>query len=165
MSQIIPILATNARKAYYNAPKEVREAIKTLCAPYNFDQDITECINGHEDACEYLGFTPLTVEDFKMYPEQDREAKFADYQLDMIIWAVNGKDFKFDYSNGSQKKWYIVWEWKLGAAGGSGFSLFFVYDDCSISGVGARRSFKEERYALWAAKKFESIFRKSLNPR
>lgn len=163
MSQIIPILATNAIKAYQNAPKEVKEAIKTLCAPYDLDQDITSIVTGYEAACELYSFNPLTLADFSMFPQEDQDYAFANHQLDMIIKAMNG-GFQFDYSNGDQKKWYPIFVWDSNAAGGSGFSLSYVSYNYSNSFVGARRSFKDEKLCRHTVTKFLSIYNRALRP-
>ncbi|MEO6282164.1 MAG: hypothetical protein ABIN80_22935 [Dyadobacter sp.] len=162
--QTLTITAANAQKAYNGASKEVKEVLRSFCAPYNFDQDITSVEPSYEAYCQLLARKPLTISDYAFLPEDEREYAYANHQLDVIIQAANGVGHVFDYANEAQEKWYIWWVWDENAAGGSGFSLDDVCCLCSVSFVGARRSFKNEKTARFIATSFLSIFNKALKP-
>ena len=62
-----------------------------------------------------------------------------------------------DYRNRSEKKWEIVWVWDEASGRFVFYYSFFVCVSAS-SNVGARRVFKTEQIAVYAARNFADVF-------
>lgn len=154
----------NAQKAYLNASSEGRKLLVNLYPKFNFNSEITDLATSYEAGCDLIDYTPRTLSDFDFLPEWSRESAFAGHQLDVIARALNGKDFEFDYSDDSQKKWFVYCVWNEQRAGGPGFSFGDVVCNISFSCVGARHSFKSEKLARFAGTHFESLFNQFLKP-
>lgn len=166
--KLLTLTESNARAAYQKAGKSKREFMRDLYPEFNFERSIIEIVDSYEAACEVVGIKPLKLENFSFFSKEDQDSIFASHQIDIITRALNGKDsdgnwWTPNYTDGTYKYWPYH-RWSDEAAGGSGFS----YDDCdyghSVSGVGARHTFKLRDHAEYAGKKFESIYNRFLKP-
>lgn len=115
---------------------------------------ITDRIKTYEDACEYVGISPLALDDYDFLPEIDAKHAYADHKLTVIVRALN-EGWQPDYSNGNEPKYYPWMKWV-----GSGVGFSYLNFDCaySASTVGARLSFKTRELAEYAAKQFQSEY-------
>lgn len=69
--ETLKIKKENALKAFLSADKGGKTLLSDLFGADIFRSRI-EIIDTYEDACKIEGITPLTIEDFKALPEEDR---------------------------------------------------------------------------------------------
>lgn len=89
-------------------------------------------------AFKAMGVAPGFVPDVSMWPEHARAGKIAEYNLEMAIMAVSGKD-KVNMLDPNQPKYYAWFrniEKKVGGVSGRGLSLFFVALLCRLRFLG-----------------------------
>jgi hypothetical protein len=120
-----------------------------------------EQIKTFEDACRIEDLDPKKVlPDFSDYPQQDQAAMIAHAQLVIIVRAANrvankGKEWKPDWNNYSQDKWYPWFE-----MGGSAGFRFIGYDRWdSSSGVGSRLCFISQEVGTYVATQFIDLYK------
>ena len=157
----LTLTESNARSAYQKASKSKKEWMREMYPDFNFERGLLERIETYVDACNELGFNPLTISDFSSLPEMDRESSYAYHQLTIIARVLN-EGWEPDYSNENEYKYYPYFVWDNKAAGGSGFSCFDRYFGRSYSHVGSRLVFKTRELAIHAGKKFNSIYNQYL---
>lgn len=153
MEQPILILPSDALKAYNNAKtEEHKESIALLCGGVDKFQLDWRSVVDLESACLITGSDP---KDQRFHIGTPNTNAFA--QLEECGIAINGKDWVADYTNISQPKWYIIWEYS-----GSGFRLHYVRNYCNSSCVGSRLSYETSEKSKHAAEKLFPIFNKFL---
>lgn len=157
----LKISKANALMAYKEGDDSFRKGIEKLFPEVDFEK---ECKDYYAEACAAVGFAPLTIDHFSIYPEQDRESAFASHQIDMIARHWN-EGWEPDYSDDDQCKYYPYFIWNEDRAGGPGFSYPDYRYDRSVSRVGARHVYKTSDMAIRAGKELESIYNTFLKPR
>jgi len=110
-------------------------------------------IKTFENACQVLNIQPL-LPDVSMLPEANQKAVIANYKLDIIQEAIN-EDWKPDWSNYSQYKYY---PWFEQSSSGSGFSCHVFGCAYSDSGVGSRRVFSSSAIAEYVGNQFIDLY-------
>jgi hypothetical protein len=110
-------------------------------------------IKTFEDACSKLGIEPV-LPIVTMLPESNQKAVIANYKLDIIQQAIN-EDWKPDWSNWNQYKYY---PWFERSSSGVGFSCFGYYYGHSTSTVGSRRVFPSSEIANYMGKQFIDLY-------
>jgi hypothetical protein len=106
-------------------------------------------IKTFEDACEDQGVTPEQVISANDTPDETAYKK-----LKVVSRAING-DWKPDWDNSNQKKWY---PW-FNLSSGLGFSDA-VYDfDRTAASVGSRLCFESEGKAKYAGNQFLDLYK------
>lgn len=126
-------------------------------------------IKTFEDACQKVGVNPADLPGVENIPDRHKDAITAIYKLFIITEAINNdepgvEEFKPDFNNTNQYKW---WPWfKGGAADGSGSGFRFGGSDFSWAvtnaGGGARLCFKDEERSDYAGEQFLDLY-KSVN--
>lgn len=114
---------------------------------------ITDRIKTFEDACKETGIYPteLTVSGTGITDDHMRGIA-AFHKLTIIAKALNG-DWKPDWNNSSEYKYYPWFDLE------NGF-VFYVYDCLSQSScVGSRLCFKSSELATHAGKQFIDIYK------
>ena len=99
-------------------------------------------IKTFEEACTKLNI-PSTLPDVSMLREQNQKAVVANYKLDVIQEAIN-EDWKADWSNWNQRKYY---PWFEQSSSGVGFSFGDFAHGIACSYVGSRRVFPSAEIA------------------
>lgn len=112
------------------------------------------------DACKKLGIDPNKLPDVTGLDEQMGKHLIATYKLTIIRDAIVG-EWKADYSNGSQRKWFPWFRYD------SSLSAFrFFGSDYSIRGAtgvtGARLCFETEEQADYIGQQFLPEFNEIL---
>ncbi|KQS33998.1 hypothetical protein [Dyadobacter sp. Leaf189] len=149
----LKISVQNAYVAFKNGTAKQKAFLRDLFPDHNFDGDITDRVGSYEDACAIVGINPMTIDNFKPFPEQDREYHFASHKLVTIARVLN-EGWQPNWNDSTQAKYYPWFK----PAGGSGFS----FDDCIYDGsyttVGSRLVFRTSELATYAGKQFIDIY-------
>ena len=139
----------NARELYKTASPEFKQTlIDTFGADY-FSENPIETIKTFEDACETCG-----VLDTLIVSVTDTKDEGAYKKLKIIARALN-QDWKANFNDGSQQKWY---PWFVFNGSGFGFSGTDYAYSLTYAGVGSRLCFKSKELAEYAGKQFLSIY-------
>ena len=110
-------------------------------------------IKTFEDACNKLNIQPV-VPDVSMLRVPNQKAVISNYKLDIIQEAIN-EDWKADWSNYGQKKYY---PWFELSSSGSGFSYYDSYCVSTASDVGSRRVFPSSDIAEYVGNQFLDLY-------
>lgn len=96
----------------------------------------------YEDACKHLNANQLTIEDMKIYPEDQRQYMLSQHRIVTVLDVVKEGDEPMDWDNSDQDKRFPWWDMETygDADAGSGFSLGVVGDGHSHATVGSRLS-------------------------
>lgn len=131
-------------------------------------------VTSFEEACQILGRDPkkapdfsllITVtkeEDAELFEEQQSEVNYLDacFKLPIVVQAVNGKDFKADFANWNQLK-YFPWLKAVKDAAAPG-GVRFAYDDFgyvrSTTCVGSRLCSKDRETARYIVETFPDLY-------
>jgi len=152
MSKTITLTDDKAIEAYKLAPEDFKPYLQKLFeGQVNFTKTWKD-ITCFEDCCEITGDNPNDPR-FNTSDEDDN----INRRLKVVMKAYNG-DWKPDWNNNSQRKYYIYWEFVSGA----GFRLGYVCHVYSYSSVGSRLSFESYEKAEHAATKMTSFFNQYL---
>jgi len=93
------------------------------------------------------------VPDVSMWPEEMRSHKIIEFQLQMVVCAIN-EGWTPNWQDSDEYKYYPWWY-----VGGSGFSMDDVIYDNSATNVGPRIVFRDRSRAAHAAAYFEPLYR------
>ncbi len=114
--------------------------------------DVKDRVVDYESACKEINFKPLSIEDFEILPEEDRNRYYARHQLTVGIRALVG-DYKPDLDNSSEYKYYnYVYREDDGFASGVGLSDYFS------SHLGSDLYFPNSEVAKYAYKIFKQQY-------
>ncbi len=110
--------------------------------------------NGYPDACKELNREPMTLEQFKAFYKDEKQANyyFSHHKITTVVEALK-EGYEFDWNNDEEWKHYPWWDMETygDAPAGSGFSLVAVYCVNTLASVGARLSSKSEADAKFIA--------------
>ena len=151
----LDVVDQNVLSAYNKGSEQEREFLKRLFPNQDFNQKITDRVKTYEDACEIKGIQPMSIGQFNIFPESQREYLFCLHQDDIINEVLN-EGWEADFSKGDAKN-YPYFYWDVEKAGGPGFSYYDCICDCSNSYVGARRTFKTPELAKYSGTQFLHI--------
>jgi hypothetical protein len=115
----LEVTCTNAIEAHKSADTNGKKLLEKLFPKQNFNQKIIDRVKTFEDACEILGKDPVKVLPCKNPSEDFEIAMNAIAMIFIIIEAIN-EDWRADFSNTNQSKYYPWFEQK------SGFGLSFL---------------------------------------
>jgi hypothetical protein len=141
-----------ARELYPTADAIWKASFEETFGKDFFSLKPTDRIKTVDDACAVLGINPAA---WSLLYEPD---ELADKKLNVVIKALNflengNKVWVPDYNNTSERKWLpYFWMNK------PGFRLGGVVCDRTYSDVGARRVFKTEELARYAATHFSGLY-------
>lgn len=138
----------------------VFKALKAQFEPENVNPEKWENIKTFEDACKVVKpslaqMTVLSLND----PDKDVLACQAVMKLTIVSRAMNklandGKEWKPDWSDSSEYKYYPWLKYKAG----SGFSDYDYVCDRTYTDVGSRLCFKTRAMAEHSAKHFKQLY-------
>lgn len=113
-----------------------------------------------EDICEYSGRDPNKLPDVSMYDDEHKKYAIAAFKLP-IIYKVRNGSWRADYSNASQKKWFV---WFTYSPASSGRPAGFVYShagydyDGTYSLLGSRFASETQEVAACVAQDFLELW-------
>lgn len=112
-------------------------------------------------AFKYLGIPKGFVPDVSMWPESMQAHKIIEFNLQMVILAINER-WEADWTDTSEYKYYIWWRIisKINGASGRGLAIVAVVCGTSGAGVGPRHVYKDRKRAEHAAKYFVPLHEK-----
>lgn len=111
----------------------------------------------YEGACRLLGNTPMTLEDFQKFPENQRQYMLSMHRVVTVIEAQKQKQ-EFNWNDMFQGKYSAWWDMETygDAEPGSGFSYLGYVSTVTATDVGARLcSFSPEETRFIAEVMFE----------
>jgi hypothetical protein len=111
----------------------------------------TKRIKSYEEACKKLNLKPA-VPSFPNLSAAEHKAMQAHYKLVIIARALNG-NWKPDWTNWSQNKYYPWFAFQ-----GSRFVFDVVYFIFTLSALGSRLCYKDEKTAEYAGKTFVDLY-------
>ena len=112
------------------------------------------------DARKVFGISKNFKPDVSMWPEFMQANKLIEFDLQLVIAAINGKWIP-DWTNKSERKYYPWWwinEVSEGGVSGRGLSLGAVDCDDSDAYVGPRHVFQTNKKARHAVRYFKPLF-------
>ena len=144
-----------ARKIYPTAAPELKAILEESFGKQFFSQKMIDIINSFEDALLFKGKSASDV-----YGTNDTVDEVAYKKMKFIAKVLKG-EWKPDYANENQKKWYawFVWDSKKSA-------FVFANTRCrwtiTYATVGSRLSFPDEETAKHFGTKFIGIINEFL---
>jgi hypothetical protein len=109
-------------------------------------------IKTFEAACKALKLDPAKATPKVVgFPKQHAKALIAIGKLMIIVQALNG-DWKPNWQDTNQPKYYGWWDLNKDSDNRSGFRLFCVSYGYDCSNVGSRLCFRSRELAEWAVK-------------
>ncbi len=118
-----------------------------------------QTIKTFEDACKAKGLDAAKVlPDFSSFPTEHQAALIAHAKLIIIASAING-EWKPDWNNDDEYKYYPWFDMEKTEGNPAGFSLSGVYCSYSFSGVGSRLCFQSREKANYAVEQFIDLYR------
>jgi hypothetical protein len=110
-----------------------------------------------EEVAQICRIDPNQLPDLTNVAEDDKKMRIAQYKKPFIVKAINGPEFKADYSNWNQYKWFPVFVWDKQKS-----AFVFATSGCELTityaGCGPRFAFESEEKADHAAKYFYDVF-------
>lgn len=153
----IPILKSNAHSAWKSADQSGKNLLEKLLGKENIPVSVTmDMVNSFEDACRFDGKDPLTILPYPNPKNRDEIHLNGTMKLIIIFRVLNGPDWKPDYRNKSQPKWwiYMIWDDTLSA---------FRFVDADVeyeganAGTGVRQTSRTKEIAEYIGRKFEKV--------
>jgi hypothetical protein len=135
------------KKEYENGGAETKATLERLFGKETFITNIKDRIKSFEDACKYLGVDPSVV------------PNISSEQLKVITQALN-ENWKPDWSNSSERKWYLFFEYSEEA---KRLVFDYVSDWLSHTYASSRLCFKSRDLAEYAAKQFKELYENYIN--
>ena len=142
-----------ARKLFPVASPEMKAVLVSTFGADFFSVKITDRIKTYEDACAETGETP--VDESKMKAAGFTQDEIDYRKLKTVTKALVG-DWKADWSDDDQKKWY-PW-FRLSPAG---FVFAVTYFSCSdaFASYASRLCFPSDELATYAGKQFIELYK------
>ena len=154
MKKTFTITADKAKSLYPSASAELKKDLENTFGVKFLSEDITDRIKTFNDACIECGTTKKEFN--KKWGNLGlSDDDIAYKQAKIIRTALNGKDYKPDWNDKNEKKWYPVF--KMGS--GFGFSCSLFVDRGTSANAGSRLCFKNEKLATHAGKQFPHIYK------
>lgn len=111
-------------------------------------------ITSHEIACKLLGRDPNTMPDVSMRPADQQAALIATAKLWDIAEAINkATDFKADFKDRNQEKWFPVFDGRSGFA----FSTSNYVNWAANTRSGSRLCFENEAISDFFGTQFNDL--------
>lgn len=140
-----------AIEAYQKGDSKTKNLLIDLYGKEYFLTDIKDRIIDYESACKELNFEPLSIYDFEMLPEEDRNRYYARHQLTIGIRASN-QGWSPNWDDSNEYKYYNYF---YKNKGGFGCRVSYCYSD---SGLGSDLHFKNSDLAEHANKVFKQQY-------
>ncbi len=135
------------QNTYDKSSDTFKEILKDIFGKETFITNIKDKVKTFEDACNLLKVDPSAI------------PNISSEKLKVITKALN-EDWKPDWSNSSERKWYLFFEHNEEAKG-------LVFDDVSdwntVTIASSRLCFKSRDLAEYAAKQFKELYEDYIN--
>lgn len=157
--QTLQISPANAKKLYPTAAPEFKQMLEDTFTKEFFNKNFRD-IKTYEDACEDQGIIdPLAILPWHSPNTPDHEAANAIQKMWTIARSLNGPDWKADWNNFSQYKYY---PWFKANPSGFGLSYYGYGFRGTFTYVGSRLCYKSAEIAEYAGKQFIDLYNKFL---
>ena len=143
--ETLQIEKQNAIAAYQQANANGKKLLAKLLGEKNLYDDITDRVNSVLDALDVLGMSLDEIRPYKNPINSRQEAVNATEEIFVIAEALQ-EGWVADYSDGSQKKWYVWLVWDKTASAFRFYDAHYDYTG-ALAGSGARLSFPTEKLA------------------
>jgi len=154
MKKPVLIEESEARSMWQNATPEFKKLLETTFGKEFFSMKITDRIKTYEDACKELGIEPL--DESEMIEAGFTPDEIIYRMIKTITKALVG-DWKTNWEDGSQKKWY---PWFKVSSGGFVFYVAPYRYSGADAGSASRLCFPTEELAIYAGKQFIELYKK-----
>jgi hypothetical protein len=144
-----------ARQKFDESPEWLKlEMYKAFGTDFNKQYNYTD-IKSFEDACRVLNIDPTFVDGSSFSKDN-----IAYEKMKVIIKAINGVDWKADFSDTNQVKFY---NWYIYTGSGLRFSYSLTYYGNTSTDIGARLCFESREKAEYFGKTFINLINEYLN--
>ena len=145
-TEILELKKENALKAYREGSKADKDLLNRLYGKQLFANPLETLFN-FEDVCAFAGVNPAIYEVSSSMTEDNRHNVFEN-KLALIYRVFNG-DWKPDFANTNQKKWFPVfyYDLKKGFVLGNVRYAYFAY-----TSVSSRLCYENEEKAIHGCK-------------
>lgn len=133
MEKTLKITEEQAKKLYLEASANLKEILELNFGKTTFLKNFQDAVKTYEDACEIIGEKPIDEQHLMDCGLGKSEIAFM--KLKTIFKAANkmNNDWKADYSNSSQYKYYPYFVWRS-----SGFRYNDTYFTFTSTRTGSR---------------------------
>lgn len=131
--------------------KELRKIIET-------PEKLIGVVNTISEVYKRLGRKELTIEDFAFLPENKR-VKALNFQHIQVLEELFNEDWKTDWTNNNEYKWYPYFEFKKG----SDCWCFCIACDRSCSSLIVPAFYKSREITEYIGKTFLNIYSDYIN--
>lgn len=164
MSKLVSADLSTVITIHQTADKKGREMLEEIYGEEIFKPKHPDLIKSYEESCIFKGITPLTIDQFKIFPEDQREYYFNHHQIVTITEALNNGRIP-NYDDPNEVRYELCFYMRSKAAGGSGFSYSGCDNGDGLSYVGARLVFFDPEIAKYAASQFLSKYQVIMTPK
>jgi len=123
--------------------------------------DITKKITSFETACEDQGLNPSDLPIVNHLPEWMQQSIIDYYKLSVIIRSLN-EGWVPNFNDWNEDKYFNFFYANFGAAAGVGCVDSKRVPSSTSTILGSRLCFKTRKLAIYAAEKFEALYRSYL---
>lgn len=153
MEKTLKITEEQAKKLYLEASANLKEILESNFGKTTFLKNFQDAVKTYYDACEIIGEKPIDEQHLMDCGLGKSEIAFM--KLKTIFKAANkmNNDWKADYSNSSQYKYYPYFVWRS-----SGFRYGGAYCTGTNARTGSRLCCGTSDDAEYIGKKFEDLY-------
>lgn len=153
MEKTLKITEEQAKKLYLEASANLKEILESNFGKTTFLKNFQDAVKTYEDACEIIGEKPIDEQHLMDCGIGKSEIAFM--KLKTIFKAANkmNNDWKADYSNSSQYKYYPYFVWRS-----SGFRYDVTVCTDTYAGTGSRLCCGTSDDAEYIGKQFEDLY-------
>ena len=153
MKKTLEITEEQAKKLYFEASENFKEVLESNFGKTTFLKNFQDAVKTYYDACEIIGEKPIDEQHLMDCGLGKSEIAFM--KLKTIFKAANkmNNDWKADYSNSSQYKYYPYSVWRS-----SGFRYRDTYCTLTSTRTGSRLCCGTSDDAEYIGKKFEYLY-------
>lgn len=153
MEKTLKITEEQAKKLYLEASANLKEILESNFGKTTFLKNFQDAVKTYYDACEIIGEKPIDEQHLMDCGLGKSEIAFM--KLKTIFKAANkmNNDWKADYSNSSQYKYYPYFVWRS-----SGFRYLGTDYARTYARTGSRLCCGTFDDAEYIGKKFEDLY-------
>lgn len=153
MEKTLKITEEQAKKLYLEASANFKEVLESNFGKTTFLKNFQDAVKTYEDACEIIGEKPIDEQHLMDCGLGKSEIAFM--KLKTIFKAANkmNNDWKADYSNSSQYKYYPYFVWRS-----SGFRYADAGYAIARTNAGSRLCCGTSDDTEYIGKKFEDLY-------
>lgn len=120
--------------------------------------DITKKITSFETACEDQGLNPSDLPIVNHLPEWMQQSIIDYYKLSVIVRSLN-EGWVPNFHDWNEDKYFNFFYASYGAGAGVGYVASSYVPSLTGTHVGSRLCFKNRKLAVYAAEKFEALYK------